>query len=204
MTDKPTGGPPPTEQQIRLQIENLRLETERYRVFLQRWETDVRPIHEIQERSREMSHAYSKMGIQTMFLLNGGAVIAFPTFAKLADVKFSDHSMLALSSIGAFVFGLVFIAVTTVSAFFSMDADTQAALRWSEVVKCKLNKELDPKNTKEDWDAKRNAAEADQKRLGCVSRKWRRASVVFAFGSCGAFIMGAAFAAVVLWITPHA
>jgi hypothetical protein len=203
MANQSQGDPPRTEQQIRLEIERLRLETERYRVFLQRWEVDVRPIHEIQERSREMSHSYSKMGIQTMFLLNGGAVIAFPTFAKLADVKFADHSTLALSSVGAFVFGLIFIAMTTISAFFTMDADARAALHWSEMVKSNLNWEQDPQKSKKDWDAIRAAAEANRSRYGRHTQVWRMLAVAFAFGSCAAFSVGAILAAVVLWIAPH-
>jgi hypothetical protein len=190
MDTQAQGNPQLTEQQIRLEIERLRLETERYRVFLHRWEADVRPIHEIQERSREMSHAYSKMGIQTMFWLNGGAVVAFPTFAKLADVKFAEHATPALFSVGAFVVGLVCIAITTVCAFFAMDSDTQAIRNWSEVIKSNLNKELDPKNTKADWDARRDAAEKAQAAHGRAERCWRNVAVGFAFGSCGAFIGG--------------
>lgn len=196
MSDTPSGTP----QQLRPDVELIRLQYEHFRTYLQRWETDLRPLHEAKERSREMAHAYTKMGIQTMFLLNGGAIIAFPTFAKMAGITFADHPVLALLSVGAFVTGLVLIAVTTIYAFLSMDADSKALTHSSEITKCQLNKEQDPQNTRFNWDQRRQSAEKSLKEQMNAEERLRSIAIRLGVGSCVAFCVGALLAAAVLSI----
>jgi len=169
-------------------------------MWLQRWEMDLRPLHEAKERSREMAHAYTKAGIQMMFLLNGGAIIAFPTFATMAGVKFTSHPYIALSSIALFVVGLVLIAVTTIYAYLSMDADKANIHQHSEVVKCRLNKEQDPQNKNADWDQRRMDAEKELSNQYQIASGYRRMATQLAIGSCVAFCIGAILAALVLAI----
>jgi hypothetical protein len=90
--------------------ELTRLQTNLDKAHRERWATHADPILQLAETSRRMAHAYAKMGFQTMFFLNGGALIAFPAFAQLLGKTFSLTARPAALSIGAFICGLVALA----------------------------------------------------------------------------------------------
>ncbi len=190
---------------MRLEVERARLAidrenflNERTRTYLERWRTEVQPLHEGAERSREMAVSFSKQGIQTIFFLNGGALIAFPAFAQLVGTAFRDHVAAALLGIGGFVTGLVLVSLTTLLAYLSMDADAEAIRPREEVVKINLNQAHNPEAHGKEQDRQR--AEAD----GANKKHYRRAvrlrwwAVVLGVGSLVAFVFGAAWAAGVL------
>lgn len=190
---------------LRLEVERTRLELDRAsymnehtRTFLERWRTDVQPIHEAAERSREMAYGYAKLAIQTMFLLNGGALIVFPAFAQLVGTAFRDHVVSALLSVGGFVSGLVLIGVTTLLAYLSMDADAAAIRQYGEVVKINLNQSQDPDAKAEKYETPRSVAAAAQERHYRRANVMRWWAVGLGVGSMVAFVFGALYAARVL------
>ncbi len=56
---------------------------EQYEAFLRRLETSIKPRHEVMERSRTFTFEFARMALRSMFLLNGGALIALPAFAEM-------------------------------------------------------------------------------------------------------------------------
>lgn len=113
-------------EQARLDIELIRQSNDDHRVSLERWNTALRPIHEKYIQSRAQSVAFATLGIRSMFLLNGGALLVFPAFAKLLGTGFVEQMGWAQWSIGCFVVGLITIALTTVQAYLSSDLRSMA------------------------------------------------------------------------------
>jgi len=185
-------------EKTRLEIERATYLNETTRTYLERWRTEVQPVHEEKERSREMAFGFAKMAIQTMFLLNGGALIAFPAFAGLVGAAFKEHISIFLLSAGGFVTGLVFIAITGLLAYISMDADTEAIRQREEIVKIDLIKAQNPDGFTPDMQKIQD--EAKQARDASYQRAvgLRRRALGLGIGSMFAFVFGASFAAVVL------
>ena len=71
-------------------------------------------------RSFETSVKYAEMYLKHCFVLNGGAILAFPTMAQLSDVTIHDHKAGFILSLTAFSVGLAscLIAVAAASGWF--------------------------------------------------------------------------------------
>ena len=191
---------PPVDplEALRLDLERRRYLDETTRTFLERWRTDVQPLHEHRLMSREHAYGYAKVAIQTMFLLNGGALIAFPAFAQLLGTAFKDHVTIALLSIGGFVFGLVLIVITTLLAYLSTAADAEAVNQKEEYVKLGLNRDQVADDDKPEYDKKRATAEKERKRHYGRATRLALWGLGLGVGSLAAFVFGAIFAALVL------
>lgn len=182
----------------RLVLDRIRHEDETMRTFLERWRTDVQPVHEAKERSREMAYGFAKMAIQTMFLLNGGALIAFPTFAELVGPGLTSQLMFALISIAAFVVGLVFIGVTSLLAYLAMNADAEALSQREEYVKLGLNQSRAEAEEQSKYVSSRAAAEERREYFYQWAVKYRACALSLGIASTVAFMTGAFFAATVM------
>ncbi len=185
-------------QKVQLRLQEAAVENDKHRTFLQTWETDVRPHQEEFLRAVDMGHAYAKMTIQTIFWLNGGALVAFPAFAKLAGAQFSAHLPRALLGIGCFVLGLVLIAITSLAAYQACAADSGMTSVRREHTKLILQQGRDPQERSEKWGEKIGAAlaaiGAEQER----SQRWQRTAIRCGIASLAAFVAGTLFAASVL------
>jgi hypothetical protein len=187
---------------LRLDLERRRYLDETTRTFLERWRTDVQPLHEHRLMSREHAYGYAKVAIQTMFLLNGGALIAFPAFAQLVETAFKDHVTFALLSIGGFVLGLLLIAITALLAYLSMGADAAAVNQKEEYVKLGLNRDRAADDDKPEYDEKRATAEKERKRKYNLATRLAWSGLALWVASLAAFVFGAIFAALVLSAVP--
>ena len=202
-------GPADPVEALRLEVEKARLGieqasflNEQMRTYLERWRTDVQPVHEHRMMSREHGHAFAKVGIQMMFLLNGGALIAFPAFAKLVDVSFSEQITWALLSIASFVLGLVLIAVTALLAYLSMAADAEAVSNQEEYLKLGLNQSTAPNDEKPSFDSPRATAETARARKYAATTRFAEWGLGLTIGSVVAFVFGAFCAGWVLAVSP--
>ena len=192
-------------ESIRLEVERARLAIDQAeyresatRTFLERWRVDVQPEHEHLLMSRQHAHEFAKVAIQTVFVLNGGALIAFPAFAQLVGTGFENSVGWALSGIAAFVLGLVLIALTTLIAYLSMVADMEAVWQSRERVTASLNQTQVPEAEQSRFDERRAEADAALARYNRISMRLRAWGIALGIGSILAFMVGAACAAVVL------
>ena len=189
---------PDSPEALRLEIERLQYSNDRFRTHLERWRTDVEPLYHAGERSRDMAFQFAQTAIRSMFLLNGGALIAFPAFAELVGTEFHQNIWEFLLSTGGFVLGLVLIVATTLLAYMAMDADAAAIRQRQEIVKIDLNRSHAPEwYSNEVKQARVDAEAAENKSAGLfkVLSSW---ALALGIGSIAAFLFGAAFAAVVL------
>lgn len=190
-------------ERARLALEQARYQNDMTQTFFERWRVDVQPVHEHRLMSREQSYGYAKIAIQTTFLLNGGALIAFPAFAQLIGTGFRDHVGWALTSIGGFILGLVLIAITTLLAYFSMAADLQATAQREEYVKAGLNQSQAPKADKSKYEKIREDAESARKRHYDFAIRFEVWAVYLGIASIVSFVFGALCAArVLLGVSP--
>ena len=185
-------------ERLRLRLDEARYENERTRTFLERWRTDVEPLHEGAERSREMAFGFAQTAIRSMFILNGGALVAVPAFAELVGTAFQENPTAFLPSGLGFVTGLILIAITTVLAYTSMDADAESIRQGQEVVKINLNRAENPKSYTKQEEGRQSEAKVARQKFNRRSVKLRTWALWLGVGSMGAFVFGAAFAAVVL------
>jgi hypothetical protein len=70
---------------------------EQMQTMLEHLRFEVQGALEHSLMSREHAHDFAKVAIQSTFLLNGGALIAFPTFAQLVGIGLHDHIGLGIN-----------------------------------------------------------------------------------------------------------
>ncbi|MDE2029089.1 MAG: hypothetical protein KGI97_00835 [Alphaproteobacteria bacterium] len=187
-----------------MSTENNNENREALRIFLEQWETDTRPVHEMLLKSWDNGHAFAKLTIQTMFFLNGGALIAFPTFAKLANVVFAEHLHLSLASIFSFIIGLICIAVTSLLAYFTCANQSNMLVWIQEVRKLDLHCARDPQEKTGQWKTKKDEAMENVKKEEKKLKRILWITIIIGLFSLFAFITGSCLAAYILATAGHA
>jgi hypothetical protein len=91
--------------------------------FLDRWKTDVEPVHDKTERSREFRTGYWVMGLRTMFGMNAVALVAVPAVGRLLGVSFADHMDLFLRAEASFLLGIACMIVAILFSLITLDTD---------------------------------------------------------------------------------
>ena len=185
-------------EKLRLALDNAKHQNDLTRTYLERWRTDVQPVHEHRLKSRDQAYGFIKMAVQSVFLLNGGALIAFPTFAKLTDATLRDHLPQSLKGIGCFVAGLILTAMAMLLAAFAYGLDTDALERKEKAVKAGVNLQHSSPDRRADLEKVRDAAEAERARLGKHAIRTGYIAIALAALALTVFIGGAYFAARVL------
>ncbi len=89
--------------------------------YFERWRLHVEPFEADRKAWIRYAVEYAQMAIRTGFLLNGGALIAVPAFAKfLGDGLWVRGSVWPKLMIVLFVIGMVLFTLATILAFFAM------------------------------------------------------------------------------------
>ncbi len=156
----------------RLEIEKISASHETHRLYLEGWHTDVDPVHESYIKSREFSNSFARLALNMLFLLNGGALVAVPTFKTIEwNTSSENFSLLPFFGVSSFILGLTLVALATYFAHECLQNDACAEERKSAVLKCKHNL------TQTGSDEKRRQIEAEQKLASDKERSLRRESV---------------------------
>ncbi len=175
---------------------------DQYEAFLRRLETSIKPREEAAERSRTFTFEFARMALRSMFLLNGGALIALPAFAEmLGGIKLETADAFVWST-GGFIVGLVLIAAATLFAYIAMNADVVGIQQ--EILWCTLDISADykPPDDPQKSKGERDNAIKLSKKCQTWARRFRAVTVVLGLGSLGAFINGALQGASVLTAMP--
>jgi hypothetical protein len=179
-------------------IEEQHLRNELDRTFLDRYRTEVQPWLDLEMKSRDMMHDFGKTAFRTAFLLNGGALLAFPAFAELIGNGFRDRLEWSIASIAAFVLGLVLIALASLCAGFAYSKDTDGIRHIQAIAKREvhLNYAVGDartaiKNAQEEIERRRTLKSAAAAKLGYATLALWSLSIL-------AFVSGAVAAAVVM------
>ena len=111
----------------RIEIERFKADIERYKSLLDAWRTNVGPLEQRADALGRHAVAYGQLAIRNVFLLNGGAIIAVPSFAQLVKTPLNDSITLFLVSMGSFVLGLCLITASALFAYLNFIAAQQIA-----------------------------------------------------------------------------
>ncbi len=163
-------------------------------VYFQRKRSAIEPLQA--ERKGWYDHAvgYGQMSLRSLFILNGGALIAVPAFAAmLGDGLWARGVEWPFYGFLAFAFGLVLCATATFCAFFAM---TRYGHRTGETIE-RAGAVLESdfiaglgSNPPAD-ETPRTTKTEKEKRFGKIGALWETAAIILATLSFIAFIAGA-------------
>lgn len=186
----------------RLALEQRAAQNEATRIYLERWRVDLEPLHEHRLMSRRQANDYAKAAGQMLFLLNGGALLAFPAIAELLGTGFRGHISLVISGMGAFFAGLVTVGIATLLAFLANVSDAGAVQHREEFIKLGLNKSNAPAEQQATFDERRDQEENERKdkiRLANLLALW---GFFLYAASLIAFVVGTVCLARLIWLGP--
>jgi hypothetical protein len=171
---------------------------ERTRITWERSRFEVQLVHEHRLVSREHAHSFAKVAIQSTFILNGGALISFPAFAKAVGTGLHDHVGLAVTSMVFFVIGLGLTTAATVLAFFAADAYASAYALREMYVRGLLHKLAAVGEEKDFYGKQAESAESERRQREDVWEALMLRAIGLVIASLAAFVVGAFFAAFVV------
>jgi len=183
-----------TEPREASEVEKANLLLDQIRVDLERWRVDNEPRQESYILARELAAQYAKLAMNIMFLLNGGALIAIPTFGEFILRSESGLDTSAFFGISSFVCGLVAISVCVFCSYFGLQKDSSAEWHDIERVRCILNRDVaKQESSRRSYDEKAGTHE-ECRRGEVVSReRFLRAAMGFWWASLLSFIIGCLF-----------
>lgn len=189
------------EQQVelaRLELEHSRVEIERRRLMMDERHAELEVLVAGAERSRDFSNQYAKTALQSVFLLNGGALIAFPAFGQLVGAAFNEHLSFVIASLAGFVVGLMLAVLATLLGFLALDADAQSSYYKAWDRQRQYAKVQFPDTYDGEMEAERVEFERTSDKFRKKFQSHRRLAIGLGVSSLGAFIWGAICASVVL------
>jgi hypothetical protein len=181
-----------------LEFERLRVEIERRRLMLDERRAELEALLVGAEDSREFANQYAKAALQSLFLLNGGALIAFPAFGQLVGTAFNEQLGVVILSLAGFVGGLACVILATLLAFLALDADAQCIYYMTEDRQRQYAKVQYPDTYDEAIEAARVESEMMSGKCQAQFVLRRRWAILLGLLSLAAFIFGALCAAGVL------
>ena len=101
--------------------EDSRAELERRLAYLEEYRTNIEPVQRDITEANRATVDFALTGIKSLYLLNGGAIIAVPAFAGVSE-RLSIDSL--GTAIACFAVGLFTAALTNLLAYLSEDALT--------------------------------------------------------------------------------
>ena len=182
----------------KVQLEKRKAANDQYKNFLDQWRTDIAPLDKSASLSRQFAVQFAQTALRTVFLLNGGAFVAVPAFAKLVDVSIKEQLPLFIVSMAAFAFGLVLSAVVAIFAFKSTEHDAAATFSHLEVVKTRLNKGQNPNSFGEEQANKLAAAVSEEDASRKSRDRMQKWALAFGIAGLVCFVIGASVATIVM------
>jgi hypothetical protein len=174
----------------RLKMEQVRLGIENDRKYFEQWKTDLSPLEQNALEASKAAITFAQNTLRSLFLLNGGALIALPTFSSM--LRFSPaQTYYLLLPIGSFVVGLVMCTVASFLAYFALGQSAARLYARMEVFKVNLNEGRVAEDIKTTLrESKKFHVSAEQKAHRSLNR-YEVTAVLFGVASLLSFIFGA-------------
>jgi len=175
----------------RANIDKQRAETDRQRTFLERWNADMSPQHSYIVEHDRSSMALALNAIKSMYILNGGALIALPAFYGFLERVLPTTREAISESAVAFTTGLVLAALTSLLAYIAQTQYGKAAsegLNWRAI---KLNAPLGTTDQQLMANPNYTASLGAQRHARDHAEVYRWAALAVGILSLLAFIVGA-------------
>ncbi len=163
--------------------------------FWKEWEASQRPIRDVIRLSEEAALEFSKLGIRSLLLLNGGALIALPAFATFSGTPDKE---LMFWSVASFAVGLVTCMIGLLLAYYTVayqgGGRRMHALEVAAGFEARHHPDRAEEKLREESEAAEKVKSYNRKGEGC-----RIAAIVFLFLSLGGFVSGIVFGLGAMW-----
>jgi hypothetical protein len=106
MVEKKAGSAVPSPLSIAQQ-------TELHKLYAARWESRVKRFEQIRDAALGHTVSFIQMYLKSMLVLNGGGIIAIPTFAEAVGSMWATGQLLPLAAISFFVLGVITASAAT-------------------------------------------------------------------------------------------
>ena len=198
MTNDAIGPSKTTPEQFDKLIELQRLKNEGQRVYLDRWKADLEPVEKSIITYHQSAVGFGQASMKALLLLNGGAFIALPAFAKLFDVQPFPKFGVIIASV-FFSLGLVACCGGLLFAFFTTNAMAEEKHFERERRALRLNAELNPTSEEyKDSDIKLKGLEENRRGKNNDAAQCQRIAIWCVIGALAFFIIGATVSVVSL------
>jgi hypothetical protein len=97
--------------------------------YLEQWRTDLGPVYEDKRVSHRGSIEFALSVLRSLFLLNGGALVTLPVFARFVGVRGSAAAAHLLWPASCFIAGLICCCSAGLIAYLTLRSDVKAIAR---------------------------------------------------------------------------
>jgi hypothetical protein len=148
-------------------------------VFLNRWRTDVDPIHQRTERTREFRTQYAQLGLKLLATLHGGAIVAVPVIAHVVGIPMKTAIADLLLSEALFLGGLALVLLGVMFSYITLDVDVIRHKAERVAARIQVVQAEFPDECSEAMTSELNGAKADQVKFWGygVALSWTVASI---------------------------
>lgn len=166
-----------------------------YDRFLRRFNQTATHHEARLDTSRKLAGSFASLGLRTLSILNGGAIVAVPALAEVFEISNGAHGIVA-TSITAFAIGLVFAVIAILLAYISLEVDCSAIDHRSsasakqvtlDFLRALPNADLDEDQRKDEIASETSRAD----RFYLATHMLQLIAISLAIGSLAAFIFGA-------------
>lgn len=169
------------------------LDGKHYRAFLQLWKTDVAPVHDRTERSREFRTQYAQITLKSLLAVHGIALVAFPVVAKFIGAPLAANIHLLLLGEGSFLAGLLLVFTAMVLSYITLDADVNRQKGERAAARARLL-QVFPDLFTEAPEAEELRSEAEQRRFWKIGVRLSWVTVAVVLLSMATLLAGGLFA----------
>ena len=173
------------------------LNRDRYRAFLQLWKTDVAPVHDRTERSREFRTLYARLGLTSLLVAHGVALVAFPVVARFVGAPLAADVHLLILGEASFLAGLLLVFMAMVLAYITLDADVNRQKGERAAARSRLIR-IFPDLFGDAPEAEDLKSEAEQRRFWKIGVRLSWLTVVVILLSMACLLAGGIFAGMLL------
>lgn len=179
------------ERQLRLEESRYRLEKEFH--YLERWKVDVVPFENYHIEASKAAISFAQTTVKTGYILNGGALIALPTFVQALSIPIYNHLTLYVIAIVLFFLGLISSGIANVFYYLALASISSRSLHRREAQVLRLNEQHNPVENKNDHIDKLNTVQAK------VTKENKRSKILqyIAFASTSLAILAFSIGAIV-------
>lgn len=170
----------------------------------ERWRTDVEPAEADIRTSMEGVLAFARLTLSSLFLLNGGALVALPAFASLVGLATRNERLL-MGALGLFVLGLIATLVAMLAGYFAQFDESRRLVAVREIRAIDVN-HINPGRQspvpEEQMKSEEEYKSYRAKQVGEASEhlkgffRWRCVAIVCVWVALAAFIAGASVGAI--------
>lgn len=160
---------------------------------MERWKVDVVPFEDTHIEASKAAISFAQTTVKTGYILNGGALIALPTFVQALSIPIYTHLTLYVIAIVLFFLGLISSGIANVFYYLALTSISSRSFHRREAQILKLNEQHNYVENKNDHIAKLDAVQTK------ITKENKRSRILqyIAFASTSLAILAFSIGAIV-------